>query len=258
MQDLKVTLVQTKQFWEDKSKNWEHFGSILNSVEYTDLVLLPEMFNTSFSMNAIELAEEFESSSSIQWLKEKAIQLNFAIFTSLIIKENGKFYNRGVFVYPNGEIKIYDKRKLFSLAKEDLHFSPGNNAQIVNYLGWNINLQICFDLRFPEISRNSWGSDEKPNYDLCLYVANWPKKRARHWKSLVVSRAIENQSFLVAVNRVGEDGMGHEYSGDSAAINPQGLQINDFNSGHEAIQTVILSANELIEIREKMNFLKDA
>ena len=179
MQDLKITLVQANQVWEDKKENYTNYSSLLKSVE-TDLIVLPEMFNTAFSMNVDELAEDWQDSSSIKWLKDLSKAKNAAVFTSLIIKDNNKFHNRGVFIVPTGEIKHYDKRKSFGLANEDRLLTAGKNEVIVSYKNWKINLQICYDLRFPELIRNRI-EDELAAYDLLLYVANWPEKRINHW-----------------------------------------------------------------------------
>ena len=256
MQDLRVTLVQTEQFWEDKVKNLNHFTDLLSTIEETDLIILPEMFHTGFSMNVELLAETMENSKGINWLKEKSIEKNAAFYTSLIIKEQGKFYNRGVFVEPSGKITTYDKRKTFGLAGEDKIFQAGTEKIIVNYKGWNLQLQICYDLRFPEISRNKI-VDNKPLYDVLVYVANWPEKRSEHWKSLLQARAIENQSYIIAVNRIGEDANKLTYSGDSMIINALGEKekLNPFKT--EVIQS-ILKQEVLFKIREKLPFLKDA
>lgn len=255
MQDLRVTLVQTEQFWEDKEKNLNHFTELLANIEATDLIILPEMFHTGFSMNAESLAETMDNSIGIDWLKEKAIQKNAALYTSLIIKENNKFYNRGIFIEPDGKITTYDKRKTFGLAGEDKIYQAGDEKVIVNYKGWNIQLQICYDLRFPEISRNKIVRDQ-PLYDLLIYVANWPEKRNEHWKSLLQARAIENQSYVIGINRIGKDENQLTYSGDSMIINALGdkKSLTPFKT---EVKQYVLKQNELIKIREKLPFLKD-
>lgn len=257
MQDLKVTLVQTEQFWKDKSANLSNYDALLEQIESTDLILLPEMFHTGFCMDAHELAESPLDSKGINWLKQKANQLNAAIYTSLIVEENNSFFNRGVFVFPNGEMTFYDKVHLFSLAGEDQVFSPGNKRAIVSYNGWKIALQICYDLRFPELARNRVDECGNPEYDALLYVANWPERRVLHWDALLKARAIENQSFVVAVNRVGKDGTGLTYNGSSAVYDALGntvLKAIDFES--KAISCV-LSRDSLFDIRTKIPFLKD-
>ncbi len=256
--DLRVSLVQCEQFWEDKSKNLIHFESLLNQISDTDLIILPEMFQTGFSMNVEILAEEMEKSQALTWLKNTAKSKKIAIYTSFIVKEKNQFYNRGIFVFPEGNYTIYDKRKLFSLAKEDEFFSPGLRQVIVEYKSWKINLQICFDLRFPELSRNKMNEDGAVDYDLGLFIANWPEKRNHHWKSLLTARAIENQSFVVGVNRIGKDGKELIYSGDSRIINPLGETLNSKNAHQEIIQTILLKKQDLIDVRNSLNFLKDA
>ena len=257
MQNLTVTLVQCQQFWEDKTANLAHFDSLLKEIETTDLILLPEMFHTGFSMNPAKLAESMEDSLALNWLKKTANEKNSAIYTSFIAQENNAFFNRGIFMFPSGDFKIYDKRKLFSLAGEHEVFTAGTKETIIEYLGWKIQLQICYDLRFPEIARNRWVSNENPAYDVMLYVANWPEKRALHWKTLLAARAIENQCFVVGVNRVGKDGKALDYSGDSAVIDPLGNQFVTFEYAQEAVKKVELNKEKLDEIRKQLSFLKD-
>jgi predicted amidohydrolase len=257
MQNLNVTLVQCKQFWEDKSANLAHFDSLLEGIETTDLILLPEMFHTSFSMNPAKLAESMEDSLALNWLKKTANEKNCAIYTSFIAQENDAFFNRGIFMFPTGNFEIYDKRKLFSLAGEHEVFNAGAKETIVEYLGWKIQLQICYDLRFPEIARNRWISNENPAYDVMLYIANWPEKRSLHWKTLLVARAIENQSFVVGVNRVGKDGKALDYNGDSAVIDAVGNQLVTFESALESIKKIELDKTKLNAIRKQLSFLKD-
>ena len=256
MQDLTITLIQTKQFWEDKVSNFTHFESILTHIGVTDLIILPEMFHTGFTMNAVDFAENYTDSTAIKWLKNMALLKKAAIYTSLIIYDQNYFYNRGVFIEPNGKLTYYDKRKLFTLAGEEKVYRSGQERKIVEYKGWRLQLQICYDLRFPEITRNSLVKN-KPLFDILLYVANWPERRATHWKSLLFARAIENQSFVVGLNRVGEDGKGLTYSGDSMVINANGECISSILPHKESIQTLTLSMNTLLEFRQQLPFLKD-
>jgi len=256
MQDLDVTLVQIDQVWEDKAANFALYEKEFQKIAKTDLILLPEMFQTAFTMN-INLAEVYETSQSIAWLKTKSKELNAAIFTSLIIDDKGKVFNRGVFVKPTGEITCYDKRKSFGLAEEDLYFHAGDKRVIVAYLGWNIQLQICYDLRFPEILRNDWDSaNQKAAYDVLLFVANWPAKRKEHWKTLVRARAIENQCYVVAVNRIGNDRMDLSYDGDSTVIDALGNSSVDMYE-NDAVSSAKLSMDQLLENRVRLPFLKD-
>lgn len=256
MQDLKVTLIQTTQFWEDKAKNLAQLEGLFSAIEETDLILLPEMFQTGFTMNAADLAEEMSSSYSLRWLFARAQEKNAAIYTSLIIEENEHFYNRGVFVQPDGIVHFYNKRKLFGMANENSHFTPGNKEQIVNWRGWNLNLQICYDLRFPEIVRNSL-VDGQPKYDVILYVANWPERRAHHWKTLLCARAIENQCYVIGVNRIGTDANELSYSGDSCVYNLLGEELAQFRPHEASAKTIHLEFENLNELRQKLPFLKD-
>lgn len=256
MQDLKVVLVQANQLWEDKEGNFRNFDRLLADIEKVDLIVLPEMFHTGFSMNPSFLAETMDDSSGLTWLKMKAKEKNAAFYTSLIISDKGNYYNRGVFVYPTGEVLTYDKRKCFGLAGEDKVFTAGQKETIVQFRGWKIQLQICYDLRFPEISRNKINSNHLPNYDVLVYVANWPEKRKVHWQTLLTARAIENQSYVIGVNRVGTDGKGLIYSGDSMVSDALG-QIESISSNTEEIRQIIFSMDNLKQIRSDLPFLKD-
>jgi predicted amidohydrolase len=254
MQDLRVSLVQLDQIWENREANFAKYDSIFQKLVSVDLILLPEMFQTGFSMNVDELAEDWNNSSSINYLKNWSSNLNAAIYTSLIIKENSTYYNRGVFVKPDGTIAIYDKRKSFGLGGENLYFTAGKDESIVEYLGWKINLQICYDLRFPEISRNYLMGNE-PKFDVLLYIANWPSKRSHHWKSLLTARAIENQAYVIGVNRYGEDKNGLSYSGDSMIVDALGNV--ECCLEFESVYNSTLIFVKLNEIRTNLPFLKD-
>jgi predicted amidohydrolase len=254
MQDLKVTLVQANQIWEDKGANFTNFLRLIESInEPTDLVVFPEMFDTGFSMN-VELAEDWNSNPSVNFLIDLAAKKDVAIYTSLMVKENNHFYNRGVFVYPSAEISFYDKRKSFGLGGEDKFYTAGETETIINYKNWKINLQICYDLRFPEISRNQ-EINGIPKYDLLLYVANWPAKRSEHWKSLLKARAIENQSYVIGVNRVGVDKNELIYSGDSTCVDSLGEIMVQLEN--ETVFTTTLSKLTLNNTRTSLPFLKD-
>lgn len=254
MRDLKTTLVQADQVWENVQANLDHYESLLVDVDSTDLIVLPEMFQTAFSMNT-SLAETMDG-TSVSWLKQMASKKDCAIYTSLMISENNTLYNRGVFVFPSGEINIYNKRKTFGLANENDYFTAGNEEQIVSWRGWNIQLQICYDLRFPEIVRNRVDENGEAAYDLVLYVANWPEKRAAHWNALLKARAIENQSYVVGVNRVGKDGNDYSYSGDSKSINALGVETS-LALSTESCETHVINKAELNKIREMLPFLCD-
>lgn len=255
MQPIKVTLVQADQIWEDKDGNLTKYESLLEDID-SDLIVLPEMFQTGFSMNVNELGEDFNSSSSIKWLKVKAQKMGSAFYTSLIIEDSGEYYNRGVFIWPDGNMRYYDKRKTFTLAGEDEYFKSGDHEVVVEYKGWKIMLQICYDLRFPEICRNGIDVEGNVNYDLLLYVANWPEKRISHWNALIKARAIENQCYVVGVNRVGEDGSGLKYSGSSQVVDPSGETVTLPNYT-ELAENHVINPTILRETREKLPFLSD-
>jgi omega-amidase len=256
MQDLKVVLVQADQRWEQKSANHAHFSELLSTLnEQVDLIILPEMFDTGFSMNT-DLAEDWNGNTSKSFVQQLAKQYNSAVYTSMMCKESGRYYNRGVFVLPDGNTHQYDKRKCFGLAGEDKVFTAGNAESIAELKGWNIQLQICYDLRFPEICRNRIVDSGEPAYDLLLYVANWPEKRSEHWKILLQARAIENQCYVLGVNRIGEDGKGLRYTGDSCAVDPLG-KVEFCHPSQETLKVVTLSKSALWEIRQSLPFLKD-
>jgi len=255
MDDLTITLVQADQRWENKAANFQNYEALLIDTDDTDLIILPEMFNTGFSMNAPELSETLQISPSIDWLKAIARQKNASVYTSLIFREDSRYFNRGFFVEPNGSLTPYDKQKTFGLAKEDNVFSHGNNSVVVNWKGWNIQLQICYDLRFPEISLNKHTND-RPHYDILIYIANWPTTRRDHWRSLLPARAIENQCYVVGVNRVGKDENQHVYAGDSFVFDLHGNLLADLGNTQKA-QTIVLSSSDLIHGRKKLPFLKD-
>lgn len=257
MQDLKVTLIQIDQIWEDKEANFKKYEAFFSQLNETDLVILPEMFHTGFSMSVDLLAEDWENSEGLDFLKKWAKQLSAAFYTSLIIREKGKYYNRGVFVYPDGNVQHYDKRKSFGLGGEDKFYSAGNNEVIVEWRGWKINLQICYDLRFPELVRNRIEYDSAA-HDLIIYVANWPEKRIAHWDTLLQARAIENQGYVVGVNRVGLDGNKLNYNGGSVAVSPLGEKLIAFADYKEECKFITLSRKDLSETRTQLPFLKDS
>lgn len=256
MQDLKIALVQANQIWENKEENLKNYNRLLETISKVDLILLPEMFHTGFSMNAENLAENMETSLGIAWLKETAKKHSAAIYTSLIIHDDEKFYNRGVFIEPSGAISFYNKRKTFGLAGENKVYTAGTNETIVTYKGWKFQLQICYDLRFPEIVRNRISTNLLPAYDVILYVANWPQRRIEHWKTLLKARAIENQSYVLGVNRVGTDGKELKYTGDSMLIDAMG-NISKCRESIEEVKIVELTFVNLSETRELLPFLKD-
>ncbi len=261
--NLRITLVQTSLYWEQPIKNLNQFSKQLSALKrnQTDLIVLPEMFNTGFSMNAAALAEK-PGGLTMQWMAEVAHALNTAICGSIIIKEKNKYYNRFIWMNVDGSYEQYDKRHLFRMGKENDVFTAGTESVIINYKGWNICPLVCYDLRFPVWSRNQvMGGNSKSlsfDYDLLLYVANWPALRSYAWNQLLIARAIENQSYVAAVNRVGADGNGMEHNGDCVVHNPLGQSISKFNSKKKQLETVKLSYRDLLKLREVFPVLMDA
>ncbi len=249
---LHITLIQPDIVWEDKAANLGHYENMLATISGPrHVVVLPEMFSTGFSMAPEGLAEPM-SGSSVLWMKAMAKQHRCILTGSLIIEEEGNYYNRMLWVQPDGHIIHYDKRHLFGYANEDQHYTGGETRVIAQVNGWRINLMVCYDLRFPV-----WARNRDAEYDVLLYVANWPEVRSLAWRTLLQARAIENQSFTVGVNRVGADAKGNNYSGDSSVFGPLGETIWQ-HSHTEAIHTITLEKETLTAIREKLPFLKDA
>lgn len=259
MSDLKVALVQTQQFWEDKSANLQHFDSLLTAhlSESIDVLIFPEMFHTGFTMSAEVLAESMEDSMGLNWLKTKANSYDCLCVASLIIKENQHYFNRMVAVHPDGNVDHYDKIHLFSLAKEDEYYAPGDKKTVVVFRGWKLLMQVCYDLRFPENSRNIVSADGTFAYDAIIYVANWPERRIAHWDKLLPARAIENQCVVFAVNRVGSDNNKLEYSGSSQIIDAMGHYKQEPMLHKEIVANTVVSRSELDNIRHSLAFLKD-
>lgn len=241
---MKVTLIQTDLHWEDPKKNREHFARLIRSVkEKTDLIVLPEMFTTGFSMQPEKIAEDSQG-ETLSWLTELAREKNSVITGSVAVKEKGAYYNRLFWVGPAGNVEQYDKRHLFRLAKEDEHYTPGRDKIHPQIGDWTICPLICYDLRFPVWSRNVF-KEGKWRYDVLIYVANWPEVRNHVWKSLLVARAIENQCYVIGVNRIGKDGNGYPHSGDSVVLNPRGEIISQPKANQEHIETIELDKSYL-------------
>lgn len=258
MENLYCTIIQTSLAWEDKAANLEMLGKkILAIKDKTHIVILPEMFSTGFSMKPEILAESMDG-DTVAWMKDIARNKKIILTGSLMIKENDAYYNRLLWVLPNGEIGYYDKRHLFGYGKEDEHYSPGKTRMIVSVNGWKINLQVCYDLRFPVWARQHMRENSnKDEYDVLMYVANWPEKRSHAWKTLLVARAIENQCYVIGVNRVGNDGNDIYHSGDSMVMGPLG-EILFERSHDECVQTIILDKSKLDDVRNQFPFLSDA
>ena len=249
MQDLKISLVQRELAWEDPADNRRQIEDGLAELsEGSDLIILPEMFTTGFSMNAVANAEE-PGGETEQWLQQLAIRKNCAITGSIAVRADGGVYNRMLFVTPEG-CSHYDKRHLFSMASEDRRYQAGSERVIVTWRGWRILLQVCYDLRFPVFSRN------RDDYDLAAYVANWPDSRRYHWRQLLIARAIENQCLVAGVNRIGSDAKGLNYSGDSLLVDAGGALLADLEDKKSAT-TITASGADLLTYREKFPFLKD-
>lgn len=253
IENLKITIFQAYLFWENIDKNLNNISIRLKTGvrEKTDLIVLPEMFNTGFTMRAEELAEE-TNGKTMQWLAKTAKQYACVVCGSLIIKENNNFYNRLIWMQPDGEYQYYDKHHLFTMGDEDKHYTAGNKPLIVSLKGWKIMLAICYDLRFPVWLRNQHNA-----YDLLLLVASWPDKRIAHWRTLIHARAIENQSYVIGVNRVGHDGNQVYHSGHSMCIDPHGNTIY-YKPEDEDLYTFSINYQDLEKIRRQFPFLKDA
>ncbi|MBR9845076.1 MAG: amidohydrolase [Algicola sp.] len=248
---LKVALIQSDLVWENPEQNRHNFGTKISELsESVDLIILPEMFTTGFTMNASQVAETM-AGETISWMKKLSEENNTAITGSLIIKENNNYFNRLVFVYPNGNLITYDKRHTFTLAGEHKVFTAGQEHVIIEYKGWKIKPLVCYDLRFPVWARNV------EDYDLIFFVANWPKIRVNAWDALLKARAIENMSYCIGINRVGFDANNHEYSGHSAAYDVLGKRIDSIPNDKEATDIVTLNKTHIETYRNKLGFLKD-
>jgi omega-amidase len=257
MSDLTVSLIQANLQWEDKAANLAMFDAKIDAIkERTEVIILPEMFSTGFSMQPEKLAETMDG-NAVNWMKRKAKEKNAIIVGSLIIEENGEYLNRMIWMQPNGVYGTYDKRHLFAFADEHNHYTAGEKRLIASVKGWKINLAVCYDLRFPVWARNAINGDGAPEYDVLINVANWPERRNVHWKTLLHARAIENQCYVIGVNRVGNDGNNIYHSGDSSLIDPLGEIV--YRKEHdEDVFTYTLSRQHLDEVRGRLPFLKDA
>ncbi|MEP1035451.1 amidohydrolase [Ekhidna sp.] len=256
MQDLTISLIQADLHWEEIDANLAMFEEMIWSIERTDLIVLPEMFTTGFTMNAEKLAEP-PGGKTFKWLRQMAAQCKVAVTGSYIVKEGGQYYNRLYFVYPDGTSQIYDKKHLFNLAEEGETFTPGQERLILEYKGWKIHPLICYDLRFPVWARSRKTDEALYEYDLVLFVANWPDTRINAWDALLQARAIENLSFCAGVNRIGKDEASKGYNGHSGAYSPKGEALA-FSEGEEKILTVSLSATDMQTYRENFPFQSDA
>jgi len=248
---LNIALIQSELSWENPEQNRRDFTKKIEGLpDNVDLVVLPEMFTSGFTMNPARVAETMMG-DTILWLKTLASKKQVAITGSLVITEDGNFYNRMVFVHPNGTIEHYDKRHTFTLAGEDKVYTAGSKKLIVKFKGWNICPLICYDLRFPVWSRNA------EHYDLLIYVANWPSSRITAWDTLLKARAIENMTYCVGVNRVGTDANNNDYSGHSVAYDVLGNRLDQIPENEVAIEVVALHKKDIATYRSKLSFLSD-
>ena len=248
MKNLKITIVQPNIIWENPHANLGKYSEMIDGINETDVIILPEMFTSGFTMQPEKLKESMNG-TSVEWMQTKAKEKNAAIVGSLIIEENNLFYNRAVWAFQNGKIEKYDKRHLYTMGQEHIHYSAGKDKTIIDFKGWRFCPLICYDLRFPVLSRNL------ENYDVLLYMANWPSPRHHVWKNLLIARAVENQSYCLGVNRVGTDGMGLNYLGDSALVSPKGFA--EFMGDNEDVKTVEISYSGLHDFRKKFPLLND-
>ena len=249
MNNLNVTLIQPDLAWEDKDRNLEKFEGLFQTVKQKqDLILLPEMFNTGFVMEPQSIAEPPDG-PTFQWLSKQAAFMGCVITGSLVIKENDDYFNRLVWMCPDGSFSIYDKRHLFRLGGEHLQFSQGRSKLIVELNGWKICPLVCYDLRFPVWSKNIF-LDGRYEYDLLIYVANWPGRRSYAFRQLLIARAIENQAYVIGVNRVGMDGKGVQHQGESAVLDFKGRHMIEVPPGVEDMETISLDYESLREYRE--------
>lgn len=252
MSTLNITIIQPNIVWEDKAANLKQYESAIEHIkEKKEVVVLPEMFSTGFSMAPERLAEKMDG-ETVQWMKNIAAKYRCILTGSVIIEDNGHYYNRLIWMQPDGTYGIYDKRHLFGFAKENDHYSRGEKRLIAQVKGFRICLQVCYDLRFPV-----WARNQGNEYDVLIYVANWPERRNLAWKTLLQARAIENISYVIGVNRVGEDGNNIYHSGDSSVFGPLGEQIWQ-QSNEPVVHTVTLEKKLIENTRAHFPFLNDA
>ncbi len=261
MKDLQISFIQSMLFWENPEENLRMFSAKTEALQdNTDLIILPEMFSTGFSMNPARFAQSMDG-PSVSWMRETAGKKKCVLTGSLIISEKGNYYNRLIWAGPDGSIQTYDKRHLFRFGNEHEQYTSGSAKCIFEVKGWKIAPFICYDLRFPVWSRNRWktqGITLQADYDLAIYVANWPERRSLPWKTLLAARAMENQAYVVGVNRTGTDGTGLVYGGDSAVHNYKGELLSKPNACLECIETITLSYPELLEFRQSFPVGLDA
>lgn len=257
MSSITITLIQSNLHWEQKEANLEILGQKIKSIkEPTQVIVLPEMFSTGFSMKPEQFAETMDG-KAVKWMKSVAAEKKAIVTGSLIIEEEGNYYNRLIWMLPNGQYGYYDKRHLFAFAEEDKYYAPGTQRFIASANGWKFNMMVCYDLRFPVWARQQFNENNQFEYDVLVYVANWPERRNIAWKSLLRARAIENQCYVIGVNRVGKDGNDIYHSGDSMVLDPLG-EILYQKEHDEDIFTITLDKKHLEDVRQKFQFWRDA
>jgi len=249
--ELNIVAIQANLTWVNPEKNRLYFEQVINKLtSNTNLVVLPEMFSTGFTMKPSSVSETMNG-TTVSWMINMAKTYDIGIIGSMVIQENNQYFNRAIFVHPSGSLEIYDKRHLFSLAGEDRQYTPGTNRIVIQFKGWRICPFVCYDLRFPVWSRNT------DNYDVLLFMANWPIPRIDAWDTLLKARAIENMSYCIGVNRIGEDENGYQYNGHTSAYNFLGEKVASTAEGKEDVLHCEISKTKLDEFRQKLNFLKD-
>lgn len=260
LNELRSTLVQCDLRWEDPNENCQRIDALLEDLNHsdTDLIVLPEMFATGFTMNSREMAQASDQSEVIQWMQGQALKRGCVITGSVAVKEDNHYYNRMVWAKPDESLIFYDKRHLFRMAGEHERYAMGNERVVVELNGFRILLTVCYDLRFPVWLRQQPVADQPCEYDLLICVANWPKPRAHPWRILLQARAIENLSYVIGVNRVGSDAKGNDYSGDSMLVDFKGELICDHPAGHAFVETQTISLAKLNAFREAFPAWQDA
>lgn len=258
MKNLHVATVQTNLYWEDPQANRNNIQRMLEQVESAvDIIVLPEMFTTGFSMRPETHAELMaENMPTLVWMREMADGKNSCVTGTISVKDGDQFYNRIFWVYPDGSYEYAEKRHLFTLGSEHEHYSAGKSRLIAEYKGWKINPMCCYDLRFPVWCRNTMNEDY-PDFDVQIFMANWPEVRVKHWNILLAARAVENQAYVVGTNIVGADGNGVPHSGHSQVIGPAGNQICLHEDDYAGIKLTTLDAATLARVRKSLAFLKD-
>jgi len=257
MQDLKVLAIQANLHWENPQANLNDFEKQIElGFKSHHLIILPETFNTGFPVDPHLFAEDF-SGITVTWMRQISAKYNAVVTGSILIKDDGKYSNTLIWAKPDGAFDYYNKRHLFSMGGEHKKISPGTKKLIVELHGWKIQLMVCYDLRFPVWSKNSYNSNTGFEYDLAIYIANWPSARKFPWETLLLARAIENQAFVIGVNRIGVDGFGNNYSGDSMVVSPKGIVLEQGAESKNDILSATLSLQSLVDFRKKFNVGND-